>query len=88
MPIPDSQPDNSTGLTNGCGCAGQTSKLGRLSFSVDAAIDPSLADLTARILPLATHAHAVSRYVDVHSRFEYGLVCHAFCAALRNVLKE
>ena len=75
-------------LADGCGCAGQTSKLGRLSFSVDAAIDPSLADLTARILPLATHAHAVSRYVDVHSRFEYGLVCHAFCAALRNVLKE
>ena len=65
-----------------------TTKLGRLTFSVDTAIDPSLADLTARILPLACHAHAVNRYVDVHSRFEYGTVCHAFCAALRHVLKE
>jgi hypothetical protein len=63
-------------------------KFGRLSFSVDSAIDPSLADLSSRIIPLASHAHAVSRYVDVHSRFEYGRVCHAFCAALRHVLKE
>jgi hypothetical protein len=65
-----------------------TTKLGRLTFSVDNAIDPSLADLTARILPLACHAHAVNRYIDVHSRFEYGTVCHAFCAGLRHVLKE
>lgn len=65
-----------------------TTKLGRLTFSVDNAIDPSLADLTARILPLACHAHAINRYIDVHSRFEYGTVCHAFCAGLRHVLKE
>ena len=63
-------------------------KLGRLSFIVDSAIDPSLADLTGRILPLACHAHAINRYVDVHSRFEYGQVCHAFCAALRHVVRE
>jgi gamma-tubulin complex component 2 len=65
-----------------------TTKLDRLSFTIDPAIDPSLADLCGRILPLACNAHAVSRYINVHCRFEYGRICHAFCAALRHVMKE
>jgi gamma-tubulin complex component 2 len=61
---------------------------GRVTFHVDVQVDSSIADLMNRMLPLAAYAHTVNRYVDVHSRYEYGSVCHAFCAALRRLMKE
>lgn len=44
------------------------SKGGRVDFRVDIAVDPSIADLMQRILPLACYAHSVERYIEVHSR--------------------
>lgn len=50
-------------------------------------VDPSLRDLVERILPLATHYTAIDNFVERKSHLECGLVNHAFCAALRNILK-
>ncbi len=49
--------------------------------------DPSSAHLVQLMLPLAGFYMATSNFVAVHSRFEYGLVHHAFCAAIQALLK-
>lgn len=56
-------------------------------------IHPSIQELTLsnvlqRILPICSfYAHA-HNYVLTHSRHEYGLVNHALCAAVKELLKE
>ena len=46
---------------------------GGLEFRVDAsAMDASLAYLVARVLPLCARYVRVSRFVERHSRYEYG----------------
>jgi hypothetical protein len=49
--------------------------------------DPSSSHLVQLMLPLAGFYMAASNFVAVHSRFEYGLVHHAFCAAIQALLK-
>jgi gamma-tubulin complex component 2 len=50
-------------------------------------IDPSLKDVVGRVLPLAAHYVTIQSFVDSRSKFEYGLVNHALCAAIREMLK-
>lgn len=57
-------------------------------FKTDESLDPSLRDLVSRILPLASIYLSLEAFVELHSRFEYGYVSHALCAAIRNLLKE
>ncbi|KAI1316726.1 hypothetical protein EDD11_009542 [Mortierella claussenii] len=57
-------------------------------FSTDESLDPSLRDLVSRILPLASTYLSLEAFVELHSRFEYGYVSHALCAAIRSLLKE
>ncbi|KAF9978542.1 hypothetical protein BGZ73_001961 [Actinomortierella ambigua] len=57
-------------------------------FKTDENFDPSLRDLAARILPLASIYLSIEAFVELHSRFEYGFVSHALCAAIRNLLKQ
>ncbi|KAG0044239.1 hypothetical protein BGZ83_010512 [Gryganskiella cystojenkinii] len=57
-------------------------------FKIDDSIDPSLRDLVSRILPLASIYLSLEAFVELHSRFEYGFVSHALCAAIRTLLKE
>ncbi|KAF9084684.1 hypothetical protein BGX23_010317 [Mortierella sp. AD031] len=57
-------------------------------FRTDESFDPSLRDLVSRILPLASIYLSLEAFVELHSRFEYGFVSHALCAAIRNLLKE
>ncbi|KAJ3061443.1 hypothetical protein HDU98_002651, partial [Podochytrium sp. JEL0797] len=59
-----------------------------LSFHIDPSLDPSLASLTTRILPLATSHHHISRFIDSHSSFDHGKVAHALSAALRSILSD
>lgn len=49
--------------------------------------DPSLGDLVERILPLATYYTAVTSFVEQRSHLDFGLVNHALCAAIRDMLK-
>ncbi|KAG0274991.1 hypothetical protein BGZ95_009286 [Linnemannia exigua] len=57
-------------------------------IKTDESLDPSLRDLVSRILPLASIYLSLEAFVELHSRFEYGYVNHALCAAIRNLLKE
>lgn len=50
-------------------------------------LDPSLRDLTERILPLGTFYTAISAFVESRSHLDFGLVNHALCAAIRDMLK-
>ena len=49
--------------------------------------DPSLSDLVERILPLATYYTGITSFIEMRSHLEYGLVNHALCASIRNMLK-
>ncbi|RUS20820.1 Spc98 family-domain-containing protein [Endogone sp. FLAS-F59071] len=57
-------------------------------FWTDQSLDPSLADLVDRILPVSLYYMSADAFVQLHSQFEYGLVSHALCAAIRGLLKE
>ncbi|CAK4725728.1 unnamed protein product [Aphanomyces euteiches] len=60
-----------------------------LHFIIDPAVtDPSLAALASKIVVLGEYYIHVSHYVETHTRYEYGQVCHAFCAALKVLLRE
>ncbi|KAI8985169.1 gamma-tubulin complex component protein, partial [Pilobolus umbonatus] len=51
-------------------------------------IDPSLKHLVEKLLPLSTYYQSINAFVDNYSRFEYGTINHALCAAIRVFLKE
>ncbi|KAI8846537.1 gamma-tubulin complex component protein, partial [Chytridium lagenaria] len=57
-------------------------------FKIDPSLDPSLADLTRRIVAAAAHYTRVQHFMDTHSRFEFGRVAHALVAAIRDVVKD
>ncbi|OJA13580.1 hypothetical protein AZE42_09873 [Rhizopogon vesiculosus] len=57
------------------------------SNSLILSTDSSLRDLTERILPLGTYYTAISSFVESRSHLDFGLVNHALCAAIRDMLK-
>ncbi|KAF8837393.1 hypothetical protein BDN67DRAFT_973022 [Paxillus ammoniavirescens] len=59
-----------------------------IRFFVASPLDPSLRDLAERVLPLGTYYTATSAFVESRSHLDYGLVNHALCAAIRDMLKE
>lgn len=59
-----------------------------IRFVIASPLDPSIRDLTERILPLATYYTAISAFVESRSHLEFGLVNHALCAAIRDMLKD
>lgn len=61
----------------------------RVNFVTSSLIqDSSLVESVSRMLPLCAAYFSLQTYIQVHSRWEYGLVTHAFSAALRTILKE
>ncbi|KAJ3317046.1 hypothetical protein HDU76_001374 [Blyttiomyces sp. JEL0837] len=57
-------------------------------FTVDGTLDVSLSELVKRVLPLASNYALVNHFIETHSRFEYGKVSHALCAAMRIMVKD
>ncbi|KAM0786854.1 hypothetical protein ACM66B_002280 [Microbotryomycetes sp. NB124-2] len=57
-------------------------------FVLTSQLDPWLATVVERFLPLATHYTAVQAFVEQYSVLEYGVINHALCAAIREMLKE
>ena len=53
----------------------------------ESALDSSLRDLVERILSLAMYYTAISSFIELRSHLDYGLVNHALCAAIRDMLK-
>lgn len=58
------------------------------SFQSPPGLDPSLRDLTASVLKIATYYSAIEAFVEVQSRDEFGAINHALCASIRKVLKD
>lgn len=56
-------------------------------FDAEGSRDSSLRDLVERILPLGKYYTAISAFVEHRSHLDYGLVNHALCAAIRDMLK-
>ncbi|KAF5354034.1 hypothetical protein D9756_007180 [Leucocoprinus leucothites] len=59
-----------------------------IRFVVSSSLDSSLRDLVERILPLGTYYTAISAFVEHRSHLDCGLVNHALCAAIRDMLKD
>ena len=57
-------------------------------FSLNCSIDSSLSDLVNRILPLCEKHARVTSFIEKRSGYHYGVVCQAFCSALRALEKE
>ena len=66
----------------------EKSKLAGPQYRILPGLDPSLRDLAASMLKMATHYAAVEAFVEVQSREEFGSVNHALCAAMRSLLKD
>eukprot|EP01116_Phalansterium_solitarium_P012776 TRINITY_DN2935_c0_g1_i1.p1 TRINITY_DN2935_c0_g1~~TRINITY_DN2935_c0_g1_i1.p1 ORF type:complete len:812 (-),score=349.12 TRINITY_DN2935_c0_g1_i1:98-2533(-) len=61
---------------------------GNVTFTLDATIEPSMASLVNRIVPVCRHYVVLSRFVERQSHFDRGLVHHAFCAAISSLVRE
>ncbi|GLB41061.1 putative spindle pole body component [Lyophyllum shimeji] len=59
-----------------------------IRFVVAPSLDTSLRDLVERILPLGTYYTAISSFIELRSHLDFGLVNHALCAAIREMLKD
>ncbi|OBZ77453.1 Spindle pole body component alp4 [Grifola frondosa] len=62
--------------------------LSGIRFVVSPSLDPSLRDLVERILPLATYYTAITSFIEFRSHLDFGLVNHALCACMRDMLKD
>ncbi|CAD6898560.1 unnamed protein product [Tilletia controversa] len=58
------------------------------TFTIDPTLDPSLRDLTERVLVLATFYTSVLAFVELESSLEFGTVIHALCASVREQLRD
>ena len=59
-----------------------------LSVKPDPTMDLSLADLVDRVAPLAAYYVRIMRFIDVRQHYEHGLVNHALCSILLELLRE
>ncbi|KAG9025751.1 hypothetical protein FS837_004833, partial [Tulasnella sp. UAMH 9824] len=59
-----------------------------VQFAPNPSLDPSLRDLVQRILPLATYYTAICAFIENRSALECGLVNHALCASIREMLNK
>lgn len=58
-----------------------------IEFVVTQELNSSITDIVRRMLPLGIKYLRICEYIDTHSRYEYGMVNHAFCAALKTLVK-
>ena len=59
-----------------------------LAIRLDPTLDLSLADLVDRVLPLTHYYVRIVRFLELRHNYEFGLVNHALCAAVRELLRE
>mmetsp|Transcript_9370 Transcript_9370/g.14250 ORF Transcript_9370/g.14250 Transcript_9370/m.14250 type:complete len:94 (+) Transcript_9370:715-996(+) len=50
--------------------------------------DLSLMFLVNKLLPLCNNHDLIQQFINVHQQFEFGLVSHALCGAIKVLLKE
>ncbi|KAK7040771.1 gamma tubulin complex Spc97/GCP2 subunit Alp4 [Paramarasmius palmivorus] len=59
-----------------------------IRFVVSPSLDSSLRDLVERVLPLGTYYTAITSFIEQRSHLDFGLVNHALCASIRDMLKD
>jgi gamma-tubulin complex component 2 len=59
-----------------------------IKFVVAPSLDKSIRDLVERVLPLGTYYTSISAFIELRSHLDLGLVNHALCAAVRDMLKD
>eukprot|EP00743_Colponemidia_sp_Colp-15_P006425 GILK01006915.1.p1 GENE.GILK01006915.1~~GILK01006915.1.p1 ORF type:complete len:955 (+),score=184.16 GILK01006915.1:253-2865(+) len=52
------------------------------------AVDGSLCELLSKLLPVCRSYRVVRVYIERHESFDYGEVCQALCAAMRQLCRE
>lgn len=57
------------------------------TFQVDRSLDTSLQELVNRILPICNNYSTVMHFIEDKSSFEFGVVNHALCGAMRTLVK-
>ncbi|BGP19394.1 hypothetical protein JCM10213_000631 [Rhodosporidiobolus nylandii] len=57
-------------------------------FVVDQGLDPWIASVVDRFLPLATFYTAITAFIQQYSVLEHGVINHALCAAIREMLRD
>lgn len=62
-------------------------KSGERSIVVDPSLDPSLRELANRVIPICTNYSTIVHFTEDKSSFEYGMVNHALCGAMKTLLK-
>lgn len=62
--------------------------LAQREFVVDSSVYQPIRDLAKDLLPICTAYSTISRFVDERAQFEFGLVNHALCAAVKQQLKD
>ncbi|KAJ3504839.1 hypothetical protein NLJ89_g7730 [Agrocybe chaxingu] len=59
-----------------------------IRFVVLPSLDSSLRDLVERVLPLGMYYTAISAFIEHRSHLDCGMVNHALCAAIREMLRD
>lgn len=63
--------------------------LARVCFGIDpSAMDPALASLVTKMLPLCDTYVNLRHFVEIKSQYEHGQVAHAFTAEIHHLIKE
>ncbi|KAK4693235.1 hypothetical protein P7C70_g8967, partial [Phenoliferia sp. Uapishka_3] len=57
-------------------------------YMIDPQLDPWLASAVARFLPLATYYTSIQTFISQYSDLSQGVINHALCAALRELIRE
>ncbi|KAL8292598.1 hypothetical protein RQP46_001210 [Phenoliferia psychrophenolica] len=57
-------------------------------FMIDPNLDPWLASAVARFIPIATYYTSIQTFVEQYSDLSQGVINHALCAAIREMLRE
>jgi gamma-tubulin complex component 2 len=58
------------------------------TFHIDRSLDPAMRDLARRILPVCVNYSVIVRFVEEKSNFKWGLVNHALCSAIKELIKN
>ncbi len=57
-------------------------------FHIASGLDSSLREVAVAQLVMATHYASIKAFIEIQSGSEYGMVNHALCAAMRELLKD
>ncbi|GAA6013257.1 hypothetical protein JCM10207_000834 [Rhodosporidiobolus poonsookiae] len=57
-------------------------------FVIDKGLDPWITSVVARFLPLATYYTGITAFMEQYSILEHGVINHALCAAIREMLRD